>query len=193
MDRVKKLLVVLAIAMVVVTASFIVLPAFYGNRAAYSSMDQSEVNALNSSIPSSVQVYTQNSTIVVDGNAVIPVEMGPMNAPSMYSFEIYGIINPHLIIMKNSQVTFVGINVDTDLSHNFVITEQAPPYGPMIGMGGMMGGSSMTTMPFLPPVNHGSFAYYNTTYTFSTAGTFWYICEYPQHAQNGMYGQITVQ
>ncbi len=156
-----------------------------------------------------VSVSEASSTIYINGSAELPVMMGPMNAPSMYSFEILGIINPTLVITPGSQVKFTVVNVDTDSYHNFVISLQGPPYyymggmmngynGNYSGFGSMMGGYFQYNnthgymMSYLPPQSSGHYAYTNVSYDFSSSGTFWYLCTYPGHASNGMYGKIKV-
>jgi plastocyanin len=58
-------------------------------------------------------------------------------------------------------------------------------------MQGMMSG---TWMPYLPPADYGqgSAHEYSYTFTLSQSGTAWYLCTYPDHAESGMYGTITI-
>ena len=156
-------------------------------------LDQSSLAAINVSSPG-VFVSSSNSTIYVNNSANLPIMTGPMNAPSMYSFEILGIINPEIIIREGSNVHFTAINVDTDSYHNFVIGNSGPPFGYMGGNGMMGNGGNdlMGTMQYLPPTSNGHYAYANLTYSFSSPGTYWYLCTYPGHAENGMYGKIVV-
>jgi len=50
-------------------------------------------------------------------------------------------------------------------------------------------------MPVLPNENkQQGYAYeYADSVTLSQPGTYWYICTYPGHAEEGMYGKIIVQ
>jgi len=52
----------------------------------------------------------------------------------------------------------------------------------------------VSMMPVIPHANYSSgFASeYNYTTVFDNAGTYWYLCMYPGHAQMGMYGKIIV-
>jgi len=93
-------------------------------------------------------------------------------------------------------ITF--INLDDDMYHNFVITTAPPPYPynvmPYIGMYGGMGPQMMLYMRWLPPANYNSgYAYgYQYTVSLNLPGTYWYICTYPGHAEEGMYGKLIV-
>lgn len=152
-------------------------------------MDEQQLAAVNSTY-TGVFVSGQNSTIFVNGSTDLTVMMGPMNAPSMYSFEILGIINPTLLVKEGSTINFTAVNVDTDSYHNFVLSREGPPY---YSMGNMMQGVGfMSPMNYLPPVHSNSFAYQNLSYVFTNSGTYWYLCTYPGHASNGMYGKILV-
>ncbi len=172
------------------------------------SFSQSQLSAINVTSPD-VNVSDSASIIYVNCSADLPVMMGPMKAPSKYSFEILGVINPTLFITLGSQVNFTVVNVDTDSYHNFVISLQGSPYyymggmmngynGNFSGFGSMMNGYYQSNgsygymMGYLPPQSSGHYSYTNVSYVFSSAGTYWYLCSYPGHASNGMYGEITV-
>jgi rusticyanin len=180
--------IILAVV-IIVSVSF-----FWGGSNSSSQQSAGQINqntlaSLNVT-PADVYVSVSNSTIYVNGSATLLVVMGPMNAPSMYSFEIFGIINPTVVIKDGSVVNFTVVNVDTDSYHNFVLSQQGPPYN---DMGNMMGSSGlMFSMQYLNPEHSGIYSYQNVSYTFSSPGTYWYLCTYPGHAANGMYGEILV-
>lgn len=152
--------------------------------------NQQELDAVNVT-SGGITVLAQESSIYINSSSVLPVMMGPMNAPSMYSFEILGLINPHIQVEAGVVVQFTVVNIDDDSYHNFVISSGGPPYPYMMG-GGMMSGDYYTMMHYLPPAGSGSYTYTNFTVSFSQAGNFWYLCTYPGHAEQGMYGEITV-
>ncbi len=154
-------------------------------------LTQSGVDSLNVTA-AGVSLDTGANTIYINESADLPVMMGPMNAASMYSFEILGLINPEIIIHEGVHVHFTAINIDDDSSHNFVLSSQGPPYGYMGGPGLMGGVSFMSMINYMPPVSGGHYSYDNFTYTFSHSGTYWYLCSYPGHAEKGMYGEISV-
>ncbi len=179
--------------------ALLVFTAFYyygGYNTSSSSqyLTQSQLESLNVT-GLGVYVSQVNSTIYVNNSTTLLVMAGPMNAPSMYSFEISGIYNPTIVIKEGVTVHFTVVNIDTDSYHNFVLSSRGPPYPYMVGMGYMGSGGFgfMTQMGFLPPTNSGHFYYYNFSYTFLQSGTYWYLCTYPGHAENGMYGKIVVE
>ena len=184
---------IVAIIVLVVVAVFAASP-FWQHSGVYrvqsgGFLNQTSLESVNLTSPN-VYVYASNSTVYINGSADLPVMMGPMNAPSMYSFEILGLINPTLLISQGALVNFTVVNVDTDSYHNFVLSHSGPPY---YNMGNMMQGYGMMySMGYLPPVHSGSYAYTNISYEFSSPGTYWYLCTYPGHAANGMYGKIVV-
>lgn len=178
--------VIAMVVIVTVSASFL-WPGSGSSRINESGyLDQSQLNAINLT-SQDVYVSSSNNTIYINGSSNLPVMMGPMNGPSMYSFEILGLYNPTLRILSGSQINFTIINIDTDSYHNFVISVEGPPYSSM-----MQGGEMMYSMSYLPPVHSGSYAFTNFTHSFSASGTYWYLCTYPGHAANGMYGKIIV-
>ncbi|MGC9123498.1 MAG: rusticyanin [Thermoplasmata archaeon] len=190
---------IFGIISIIILLSVMVFSAFYyyGGYAAYNKykyLTQAQLDSLDIK-GSGIYISQANSTIYVNRSSNLPVMAGPINAPSMYSFEILGLFNPTIVIMNGVTVHFKVFNIDTDSYHNFVLTEQGPPYPYMIGMESMKSGGYgfMSMMNFLPPTSSGHFYYYNFSYTFYQPGTYWYICIYPGHAENGMYGEIIVK
>lgn len=124
-------------------------------------------------------------------------------------FVVGGLIDPTLVVHAGATIHLLFVNMDDDMYHNLVVTSIFPPYGymPLMGVssgggsqfGGMMGGgpgaSLASTMPLLSPAADGSglASYYAMSMTLSgQGGSYWYICTYPGHAQDGMYGRIVV-
>lgn len=146
---------------------------------------------LNNSLTVPQGVSVTNGTVNITSDATVLVLTGPMGgSASMFSFVMYGQVNPVLEISQNLTIRFMIVNIDTDAYHNFAITTQAPPY-PQMGPGMMYYGTMMSSA-FLPP--HSGSQYYVTYDTFNTTqtGDFWYICQEYGHASQGMYGQIDV-
>lgn len=181
----------------------------------YSSFTIPITEALNMSmnVPSYAHVYKVNDTIVFTGDDITLVVLAMMGndavkmtgeSPPSYAhgdvFVIYGLINPTLVMPAGAVVHVIFINLDDDMYHNFVITTVPPPYPynvmPYIGMySGYMGPGMMSLMSWLPPANYNTgYAYgYEYTMTFTYPGAYWYLCTYPGHAQEGMYGEIIVR
>lgn len=181
-----------ALLIVVAAASFFVYPT--NAREEYGYISQGQLSAL-AFTGANVSVNGTGNSIYISGPATILVETGPMKANvSMYSFEISGMINPEIIVKQGTILKFMVVNVDSDASHNFVITSASPPYTYMSGAGMMGGGNTgmYGSSMMLSPASNGNLNYYNMTSTFNSAGTLWYLCTYAGHAQNGMYGKISV-
>ena len=189
----------IGVVAVVFLAAVLIFSAFYyygGYNTSSNSqyLTQFQIESLNVTEPG-VYVSQTNSTIYINSSTSLLVMAGPMNAPSMYSFEILGMFNPNIVVKEGVTVHFTVVNIDTDSEHNFVLSSQGPPYSYMSGMGAMNSGGYgfMTSMTFLPPTSSGHFYYYNVSYSFSQYGTYWYLCTYLGNAENGMYGKIVVK
>ena len=192
----------IGIAVVLLITVLLIFSAVYlwggfagGGHENYGFLNQSELSTIDTASPG-VHVSQESSTVFVNGSVHLTVMAGPMNASSMYSFEILGIINPEIQITPGSDIQFTVVNIDNDSYHNFVLSTAGPPYPDFPGME-MMSGSSggygyVSMMGYLPPENNGLYAYTNISYNFSSAGIYWYLCTYPSHAQDGMFGKIVV-
>lgn len=158
-------------------------------------------------LPDSAQVSKENNTIFFPSQSVsiVPLSFmteGAMNftgaAPPSYArddaFVIGKMIDPTLVIKSGAVLNVTSINLDDDMSHNFVIMTSGPPYQYM-AMQSMMYGGVVATMPVLPNADEkNNLAYaYSYMVTMSKPGTYWYVCTYPGHALDGMYGKIIVQ
>jgi rusticyanin len=154
--------------------------------------------------PSYATVVTANNTVIFHSQsinifalAIMPdraVNLTGVHPPSYSSgdvFVIYGLINPTLVIPSGTSVQFTVVNLDDDMYHNLVVSPLGPPY-PYVTMQGMM--TSGYWMSFLPPADYsqGTAHEYSYTLTLNQPGTYWYLCTYPDHAETGMYGKITV-
>lgn len=190
----------LGIAVVLFISMLLIFSAVYlwggfarGSHENYGFLDQSELSTINIASPG-VHVSQENSTVFVNGSTHLTVMAGPMNATSMYSFEILGVINPEIQITRGSDVQFTVVNIDNDSFHDFVLSTAGPPYADFPGMEMKSGnpGGYVSMMGYLPPENNGLYAYTNISYNFSSAGIYWYLCTYPGHAQDGMFGKIVV-
>ncbi len=160
-------------------------------------LSQESLNALNIP-PPSIRIVNASNTIYVNGSSDVVVEFSPSmgmvgNSTREY-FVMYGLVNPVIIAKQGITIRFVLVNMD-DMEHNFVITTRGPPYSymAMMGVSGMSYGSSIMGSSFLKPyTGNGEYSYENSTFTFNEQGNYWYICTYPGHAQEGMYGQFIV-
>ncbi len=182
-----------AILAVVVIAAFAVPHSQASATTTYGTLTQSQLGSLDPYLPGT-NITVSGNAVYINGSATVPVLMGPMNETSMYSFEIFGVVNPELHVRAGSTVHFLAVNVDNDSYHNFAISARGPPYYYMAGMmqGGWNGNGFLAGMSFLSPMGNSIFHYASFSYQFSSAATLWYLCTYPGHAQQGMYGEIVV-
>ncbi|BCU70102.1 plastocyanin/azurin family copper-binding protein [Stygiolobus caldivivus] len=164
-----------------------------------------EAVSTTKSVPSYAKVFPNNDSIIFTSKdiTITVLSMGHKRAvnltgytPPSYAqdnvFVIYGLINPTLIIPPGASVHVVLINLDAGDYHNIAITSVPPPYPYYVMMDIRMNVLGMT--PFLPPANYNSGQAYefSFTVTFSQPGVYYYLCEYPGHAEMGMYGKIIV-
>ena len=156
-------------------------------------------------VPSYADVVSKNNSIVFESKnvSIVVLAMGVDRAvnltnstPPAYAkndtFVIDGLIDPTLVLQKGSTVHITFVNLDSSAYHNIIITSTGPPYQymPMSAMGGLV-----SMMSFVQHANYqlGQAYEYSYNASFSSAGTFWYLCMYPGHAQMGMYGKIIVE
>lgn len=167
------------------------------------------------SVPQYANVITSNNTIIFSSSSqsirVVALATDhegatnlTTNTPPNYAtddlFVIYGLIDPTLVIPHGASVQITVVNLDKDMYHNFVFTTLNPPYSYMAMMQGMMmgnwqqRGTWLAMMPFLPPANYSQGVVHEYTYTvtLNSQGTLSYLCTYPGHAQDGMYGRMLV-
>jgi len=152
--------------------------------------------------PSYAKVISHNNTIIFSSKdpSIVALAMMPERAVNLtglmlpsYSkgdvFVIYGLINPTLVIPKGSSIQFRIINPDDGMNHDLSISSVRPPY-PYIAMMSSMQSTGM--MSFLPPTDEGLAHEYSYTLTLDQSGNLYYLCTYPSHAQEGMYGRIII-
>ncbi|MBB5255267.1 plastocyanin/azurin family copper-binding protein [Sulfurisphaera ohwakuensis] len=165
----------------------------------------SEAISMMRDVPSYAKVFPNNDSIIFTSKdiTIVVLSMGHKRAvnltgytPPSYAqhnvFVIYGLINPTLIIPSGASVHVVLINLDAGDYHNIAITPVSPPYPYYVMMYIRMNVLGMS--PLLPPANYNSGQAYEFSFTttFSQPGTYYYLCEYPGHAEMGMYGEIVV-
>ncbi|WP_338598564.1 plastocyanin/azurin family copper-binding protein [Sulfolobus tengchongensis] len=156
-------------------------------------------------IPGYIKVFPNNNTLLFTSSNIVLIvlAMGHERAinltgqsPPTYAqhdvFVIYGLINPTLIIPRDSMVQVFFINLDDDMLHNIAITPVPPPYPyyPMM----YIRMNIMGVTPMLPYANYYTGQAYEFSFTtvFNQPGVYYYVCEYPGHAEMGMYGEIIV-
>lgn len=136
------------------------------------------------------QADESTNSVRYEGDTIrIIMLAGPEQADE--KFVINGLINPTLYVSKGATVTLTLVNQDEGMPHAFEITNAAPPYIYMAMMsGGVYPGTFLNT---LPQAGEGQYPSVEITFTANYAGTYYYICQYPGHAEEGMYGMIVVE
>lgn len=135
-------------------------------------------------------VDKKNNTITFRGKDVNIVLLGsPKIADD--KFFIGGLINPMLQVPKNVKISLEMINEDDGMSHGVEITNATPVYNYMSMMDGGIYPDSFITP--LPEATRDKYPTSGTTFTSNQEGTFYYICQYPGHAEKGMYGEFVVK
>ena len=143
-------------------------------------------NAIVNKAKNTITYTGKTVKIVALGGAMDNSQSGPAE-----KFIIGGLTNPTLQIAKGAKVTLEFINEDTDMPHGIEVTNAQPPYGYMSMMqGGIYPGSFI---PPIPEASSNSYPVANAIFTANRTGTYYYICEYPGHAAEGMYGQIVIK
>jgi rusticyanin len=160
-----------------------------------------------SQLSADAQVSRDTNTVTFSSQnvSIVPLSMSADDAKNMTKssppsyakddvFVIGNMIDPTLVIKSGTNLGVTSINLDEDMAHNFVIMTTIPPYS-YIPMHGMMYSSIIAMMPILPNDDTKDGYAYEQSYqvTLSQPGTYWYVCTYPGHAEQGMYGKIIVR
>jgi rusticyanin len=170
----------------------------YGGMHGYNipTMNKEQLAALESQVPSYITIIKENKTIIINSfNAEILVLAGPEG--NMYSFEIYGLINPTIVMKQGTNVKMIVVNVDEDMPHSLAVVNIPPPYPQTLHMIqtylAFPGATTPMPMMGLPPAQNNLYPTWTIEFTASSQGTYYYICAVPQHAALGMYGTIIVK
>lgn len=103
-------------------------------------------------------------------------------------FVINGLLNPTIHLSRGTQLTMTLTNADPSMYHNLALTTRDPPYSSMPMMSHMSG--PRTSM--LSASESGYYWVQDMSITVNFPSQFWYLCEYPGHAEDGMYGSLVI-
>jgi hypothetical protein len=161
----------------------------------------SNVSLLVFAYPNFEAGYLLNRSIpAYDCNSPCPSLSEPLedvNSTSN-SFTIYGLIQPTLIIPRDSTINVTFVNMDPTDHHSFVMSTFAPPYAEYIMQNMATQNGEMVQMtPLIPPINttSGTVSVYQYTVLLdlpTNVTNMWYMCMFPMHANQGMWGNITL-
>ena len=146
----------------------------------------------NLSTPGATAFASNDTLWVHPGSPQLLVLMSPVGHD--LTFMVNGLANPEIHLAAGTHVSLTIVNMDPDMYHNWVVTSEAPPYReyPMIG-GGMMGGSyEMWGSSMMGEPQGGMYWSQGLGFTVTSTGHYWYLCTYPSHASDGMYGSFFV-
>ena len=172
----------LALAAWAIAGNLVTVPA----NASYTTPTQlgpGQLSALNASATQGT-AYAGNDTLWFSPG---PVHLVVYASPPGHdlAFVIQGLMNPTIHVGAGAQITVTVVNMDPNMYHNWAMTTHGPPYGSM----SMMDSGMMMATAMLSPAS-GS-GYWCQTASFSgPSGSYWYLCTYPGHASDGMYGSI---
>lgn len=172
------------------TGIFGMMGGYSYNQSNLETKTDTEMQADIAAAQANAQVDKQANTITYTGDEVkLVIVGGPEEADE--KFVLNGLVNPTVYIPKGATVTLEFINADKEMPHAFEITTAEPPYYYMAMMGGgVYPGGFIST---LPEAENDAYPSAEITFEANTAGTFYYICQYPGHAQEGMYGKMIIE
>ncbi|HEX9906956.1 MAG TPA: multicopper oxidase domain-containing protein [Thermoplasmata archaeon] len=148
-------------------------------------MSQTDLDHLMSATNSTI--YASNNTIWVGASVTRLVFLA---APPEHDeiFVVNGLLNPTIHVSKGSKLTITVVNADPGMYHNLALTTRDPAYSSMPMMNHM--GGPRTDM--LSPSENSYYWIQDMAITEISSGQYWYLCEYPNHANEGMYGSVII-
>ncbi|MEX6505359.1 sulfocyanin-like copper-binding protein [Jiella sp. M17.18] len=143
-------------------------------------------------------VDAKNDTITYRGSDVTIDMVAVQPGHEDQTFEVDGLTNPTLIVPRGATVHLNLLNMDYGdaMEHGVILTRDPPPYPGMAMMA--TGPGFAAVMPLLPwrsskDLSKAKFAAVGTTFFADRAGTYWYVCPTPGHAEEGMYGKFVIE
>lgn len=186
--------VVLVVVLVAVSALVVYQLTTSGTSPTYGApreLTVADLSALNASATAGL-AFPSNGTLWFRPGSIELVVYASPPAHDL-TFVVQGMVNPTIHVASGTRVTVTVVNMDADMDHNWALSTQGPPYSsmPMMGPGGMMGAGTNMGTSMLGPASSGGYWSQQATFT-ASAGSYWYLCQYPDHANEGMYGSFVV-
>jgi len=186
-------LVIGIILIVVIIAIAVIMIPTFGNNSTISvtvsppeQLSQEGLSAVNSS-EGNVIAFPENNTIWVgEGQSRVTVLSSPPGHDE--EFVMLNQTNPTIHLARGATLVLVVANPDPGTYHNLAITTRGPPYGQMPMMQMMNAPGTM----MLPPTSNGTYSAQQLQVTAQAPGQYWYICQYPGHANEKMYGSLII-
>lgn len=143
--------------------------------------DQVPAGATVDRAASRLTFTTSNVHFAVVASPTMPAE----------NFRIAGMTNPTIVVPAGSKVTIEFINADEDMAHGLVVTASgaASSRMPMMTAAPAFPGAALW---FLGDSTSAGMHEGTISFTATTPGNYQYLCPIPDHAQEGMVGNLTV-
>jgi len=180
--------VILVVVLVGIAAVFVYLRASSGTNPTYGTpqvLTSADLNALNASATAGLAFASNNTLWFRPGTVAFVVYASP--PAHDLTFVVQGMVNPTIHVAAEARVAVTVVNLDSDMYHNWALISQGPPYSSMP----MMRSGAMMTMTMLGHASGSGFWSQAASFA-SSAGSYWYLCQYPGHANEGMYGSFVV-
>jgi len=166
-----------------------------GGQGIYPSRDWSTAQQLIAGSGAGGSIDRETNTVTFTGTHItLDMIAGQPGKPDT-TFEVAGLVDPTIEVPRGAVIDLELVNMDygPDMAHGVVVTQIAPPYGripvPMMGFNGVPPLSARTGEA-LPSARY---AVGRSTFRAVAPGTYYYLCQVPGHAQEGMYGTLIVQ
>ncbi len=160
-------------------------------------LSSAQVRAYLAAAPAAARVDAKADTITYSGRDITIDMVAVQPGHDDQTFEVGGLTNPTLVVPAGATVHLNLVNMDwgRNMEHGVIITLAPPPYPYMAMMA--TGPGLAQVMPLLPwrsakDLQQAQYASLSATFVAGNAGTYWYVCPTPQHAQKGMYGKLVV-
>ncbi|MHB8620113.1 MAG: cupredoxin domain-containing protein [Chloroflexota bacterium] len=145
--------------------------------------------ALMNRAAAGASVNRQANTVTYQGaNAEVVALASPEGSPDM-TWTVDGLVNPTIIVRKGASVTVHFFDADNGTMHGWELSSTPPPYPYMAMMASHVAFPGAFAMPVAGATGQ-SWSGRTIQFTASTAGTYYYLCPVPGHAQKGMYGRL---
>ncbi len=148
-------------------------------------LNPSDLSALNASATTGMSFSSNDTLWLPSGPIHLVIYASPPEDD--LRFVVQGLLNPAIHAVAGSRITVTLVNMDGDMYHNWGLTRSAPPYVAMP----MMSPGTMMSTAMLSPATASGFWAQEAAFT-AVGGSYWYLCTYPGHASDGMFGSFVV-
>jgi len=164
----------------------------YGAGANRSLVNNAQLNQLVRQGEAGAIINRKANTVTYRNQSVTLVALAsPHGKPNM-TWEIDGLVNPTVVVSSKAQVRVTLVNTDWGYLHGVEVTTTPPPY-PFMSMMAINTDFLLTPLPQRTTKALPSAQYDTTSGLLNLrAGTYYYLCPVPGHAQQGMHGTLRV-